>query len=242
MNLGVGSLYAGVTRYCFDLFEDESGKVMALAAYGRERADGDSLPVFRDGETLMSPDFKWTERFQNPANFDHHREEYESLCASAQAALERVVIAQCLALHARTGSKNLCFAGGIALNCVANKKILEETGFENLFVQPAAHDGGITLGCAKYGWHKVLGHAERVPMQHAFLGKAYNVHTIERALKSVIPCSRAGECPTPRVRPPGASPTGSSSGGTRAAASSVRARWATAASWPTRGDGTRPRC
>jgi carbamoyltransferase len=182
LNLGVGSLYAGVTRYCFDIFEDESGKVMALAPYGRGRPDGDALPVFRDGEVLMRPDFEWTRRFENPMDFEHHRAEYESLCASAQAALERVVLAQARALRAATGSKNLCFAGGLALNCVANKRLLDETGFERIFVQPAAHDGGIAIGCAKYGWHRVLGEARRVPMRHAWLGRAHGSDAIDRAL------------------------------------------------------------
>ena len=182
LNLGVGSLYAGVTRYCFDIFEDESGKVMALAPFGRDRPGGDAFPVFRGGEALMSPDFEWTRRFQSPMDMENNRAEYEDLCASAQAALERVVLSQARALHERTGSRNLCFAGGLALNCIANKKLLDETGFDRIFVQPAAHDGGIAVGCVKYGWHQVLERDERVPLKHAFMGRTYGDEALVRAL------------------------------------------------------------
>ena len=77
-------------------------------------------------------------------------------------------------LHRETGLKRLCMAGGVALNSVANSRILRETPFEELYVQPSAGDGGTALGAALFAWHCALGNnGSRFVMDHTYWGKAY---------------------------------------------------------------------
>ncbi len=87
------------------------------------------------------------------------------LAASIQKVTEEIVVRIARHLHARTGLTNLCMAGGVALNCVANSRILEDTPFERLWVQPAAGDAGGALGAALFVWHQLLGNA-RPPLEH----------------------------------------------------------------------------
>ena len=85
----------------------------------------------------------------------------------------------------RSGSNNLCLAGGVALNSVANGRILRETPVENLYIQPAAGDGGCALGAALYLWHDGLGNSEnRFVMDHAYWGEEYNDDQISKAIDS----------------------------------------------------------
>ena len=86
------------------------------------------------------------------------------------------------ALHANTGLSRLCLAGGVALNSVANGRILRETPFEELFVQPSAGDGGGALGAALYAHHAVLGHPRKFLMEHAYLGEEHSAADIKRFL------------------------------------------------------------
>src|ERR1700687_3918332 len=69
---------------------------------------------------------------------------------------ERVLLERAKWLRETTGAKNLCMAGGVALNCVANGRIAREAGFDNVWIQPAAGDDGIAIGCAYYGYLEIL--------------------------------------------------------------------------------------
>src|SRR5213078_2427795 len=86
---------------------------------------------------------------------------------------ENVLLARTRWLRETTGAKNLCIAGGVALNCVANGRIAREAGFENVWVQPAAGDDGIAIGCAYYGHLAILKQPRSFVMQHAYLGVDY---------------------------------------------------------------------
>lgn len=113
---------------------------------------------------------------EKPADFDRMAERnqyYADVAASIQRATEDIVLAMANALHRETGLDRLCLAGGVALNSVANGRILRETPFAELFVQPAAGDGGGALGAVLYAYHGVLGHARSFQMRHAYWGKAY---------------------------------------------------------------------
>jgi hypothetical protein len=85
-------------------------------------------------------------------------------------------------LHRQTGLSRLCLAGGVALNSVANGRILRETPFEELYVQPSAGDGGGALGAALYAWHCALGNSQRFVMDHAYWGQSYTMDEIRAAL------------------------------------------------------------
>jgi carbamoyltransferase len=98
---------------------------------------------------------------------------YADIAASIQHCTEEIVLAMARALHAETGLEHLCLAGGVALNSVANGRILRETPFTDLFVQPAAGDGGGALGAALFAQHCVLGKPRSFRMEHAYWGQGF---------------------------------------------------------------------
>jgi carbamoyltransferase len=98
---------------------------------------------------------------------------YADVAASIQAVTEDLLLKIARTLQARTGATRLCFAGGVALNSVANFKILNETPFEEVFIQPAAGDDGGALGAALWAYHEVLGKPRRFVMEHAYWGEEY---------------------------------------------------------------------
>ena len=109
---------------------------------------------------------------------------HRDLAASMQAHLEEILLANVNALHARTKAKTLCLAGGVAFNCVANGKILERTPFERIYVQPAAGDGGLSLGAAFALYHQVLGKPRAFEMNHAFWGPGFTPEEIRKTVSS----------------------------------------------------------
>jgi carbamoyltransferase len=109
---------------------------------------------------------------------DRHR----NLAASMQATLEKVLVANVLALQKKTRVKTLCLAGGVAFNCVANGKILEKTPFERIYVQPAAGDAGLSLGAAFHVHHQILRHPRSFVMDHAFWGPGFTAQEVKQSL------------------------------------------------------------
>lgn len=99
---------------------------------------------------------------------------YADVAASIQHCTEEIVLAMARALHEDTGLTHLCLAGGVALNSVANGRILRETPFADLFVQPAAGDGGGALGAALFAQHCILGQPRRFRMDHAYWGQGFS--------------------------------------------------------------------
>ena len=102
--------------------------------------------------------------------------------ATLQARLEEVLFEMLRALHARTGQKAVCLAGGIAFNCVANGKIFDETPFERIFVQPAAGDAGLAVGAAYFVHHQILDQPRSFAMEHAYWGPGYNSEQVRAAV------------------------------------------------------------
>ena len=108
------------------------------------------------------------------------------LAASIQTVTEEIMLRAVRHLHARTGMKNLCLAGGVALNCVGNGRILREGPFEKLWIQPAAGDAGGALGTALFIWHQLLGNP-RTPgpsdsQQGSLLGPRFSEDEIRKLL------------------------------------------------------------
>lgn len=193
----VGLLYSAFTTFCgFDANDGES-KLMGLAPYGTPRhlnrifdtlvhlADDGSIRLdqrwfgFRRGASMFTDD--WDELFPGgrrgpgqPVNQLH-----ADVAASAQAALEEIVLR--MAVHAArlTGSANLALAGGVALNCAANGRLLRDGPFERIWVQPAAGDAGSALGAALWLCHQELGLGRSArsnghdAMAGAFLGPSH---------------------------------------------------------------------
>jgi carbamoyltransferase len=98
---------------------------------------------------------------------------YADIAASIQKVTEDLLVGMATAVHRETGMKRLCIAGGVGLNSVANTRILNETPFEELYVQPAAGDGGGALGAALWAYNTLLGKPRNFRMDHAYWGQEY---------------------------------------------------------------------
>jgi len=120
-----------------------------------------------------------------PTNYDEltkQNQHYADVAASIQAVTEEVLLKMANHVHRETGSKRLCMAGGVALNSVANGRILRESPFEELFIQPAAGDGGGAVGAALYAYHMLLGKPRSSVMEHAYWGEDHGPGVIQRFL------------------------------------------------------------
>jgi carbamoyltransferase len=170
----LGLLYESLTEHLGFLRSSDEYKVMALASYGEPRF----LPELRDlvyatgdgGFVATIPDW---ERFA-PARIDDGTwgGAHADLACSVQTRLEEVLVDLARWLHERTGDRVLTMAGGVALNCVANSRIWQESGFDDVWVQPAAGDAGTSLGAAMQAAAEL---GEPVaPMPGAALGRSWD--------------------------------------------------------------------
>jgi len=198
---GLGAVYSRVSEYVFGNW-NKCGEVMGLAAYGKARDDLPPLvgvhPAGRqDGRTWAVP--MWPEWLHNPWvppqegdltpaqeqaawEASPHQQEWRDLCRRVQTDLEEALLERARRLHAETGMKRLVIAGGVALNCVANARIADETPFDEVWVQPAAGDSGVSLGCALYGELAVAGRPRRYVMGTDGLGVRYSAADVDAAL------------------------------------------------------------
>ena len=121
-----------------------------------------------------------------PGNYDELcrlNQHYADIAASIQRVTEEVLLKMARAVRQETGLKALCIAGGVGLNSVANGRILRESGFDRLYVQPAAGDGGGALGAALHACHTMMGHPRRLVMRHAYWGQAYGNGEVDGFLR-----------------------------------------------------------
>lgn len=201
----LGLLYSAFTYYTGFKVNSGEYKVMGLAPYGEPKyvetifkhlidvkADGSfrlDLSYFDYCTGLTMTNAKFDGLFGGPPRkadeplTQHHMD----LAASLQAATEEVVLRLTRSLREETGIKNLCLAGGVALNCVANGKILRDGRFEHIYVQPAAGDAGGALGAALVGYHMQMAqprHVDGDAMQGSYLGPSYAQADIEARLKA----------------------------------------------------------
>ena len=197
----LGMFYTALTQWLGFPKYGEEGKVMGLASYGdpclldqmRElvRLDGD---LFRLGLEYFTHeagvDMTWSEQTPTIGRLfsdrvidafgpprEPHAEitaQHENVAASLQVMLEEAYLHAVRTLWERTHIPNLCIAGGVALNAIANGRVLPETPFEELFVQPAAGDAGTAVGAAYWVWNQRLGHPRSFVMEHAYTGPAYS--------------------------------------------------------------------
>jgi carbamoyltransferase len=202
----LGMLYSAFTDYCGFRINSGEYKLMGLAPYGEPIYTGtilrELLDLKADGSFWMNLDYFNFLRGTTMTNSRFHRlfggpprrpEEaiqprHTDVARSIQAVTEEVVLR--LARHAweLTGEKNLCLAGGVALNCVANGRLLREGIFDRLWIQPAASDAGGALGAALAAWHAQpnpagLVAAKADAMGGALLGPEYSDEEIEAALR-----------------------------------------------------------
>lgn len=203
----LGLLYSAFTHYCGFKVNSGEYKLMGLAPYGQPvhaaaildklvdlKSDGsfrldqayfDYMAGFtmtnRRFEALFGQPARPAEGLLTPFHMD--------IAASIQAVTEQIVLAMTRALQAETGARNLCLAGGVALNCVANGKILRDGRFDSIWVQPASGDAGGALGAALAAHHREFGQPRRVSagrdaMAGAYLGPQFGQGEIAERLRA----------------------------------------------------------
>jgi carbamoyltransferase len=195
----LGLLYSAFTYYLGFKVNSAEYKVMGLAPYGEPKYMGEMeklIDIKDDGSFKLNMSYfaydygltmtngKFAALFGGPPREPESKltQREMDIAASVQKVTEIVMLRTANWLHAQTGSKNLCMAGGVALNCVANGRILRETPFEHLFIQPAAGDAGGAVGVAALIWHSILGNPRRHAWQHAYLGPQYGTEEIRQYL------------------------------------------------------------
>lgn len=114
---------------------------------------------------------------------------HRDIASSLQATLEETLLTMLNALYERTRQKALCLAGGVAFNCVANGKIFDRTPFEEIYVQPAAGDAGLSVGAAFYVYHQILGYPRKFVMEHAYWGPSFTQERMRKALEKSLPAN-----------------------------------------------------
>lgn len=196
--MGIGAFYEFATLY-LGFGGLEAGKVMGLSAYGNGRAPfKDDIFTNFGGELLIETGDK---KFDAPENMSYFGKKFfagipsrksseplkkghASIASFVQHQTEDAMLLLVKNLYDMTRSPNLCLAGGVALNCLANQLIMDESKFVNVFIQPASSDTGIPLGCALYGYHVLRKMPRKFFMEDAFLGREYSKSEISRALKN----------------------------------------------------------
>jgi carbamoyltransferase len=201
----LGLLYSAFTY--FTGFKVNSGeyKLMGLAPYGEPKyADlirKELIDIKDDGSYRLNMDYfsycagrrmtneKFAELFGGPPRAPESKmtQREMDIAKSIQAVTEEVMLKTAQHVREVTGEQNLCLAGGVALNCVANGLLLREGPFEEIWIQPAAGDAGNALGCALFAWHQVLGNP-RTPDPHrqkaTYLGPSFSDDEIKAFLDS----------------------------------------------------------
>ncbi len=213
----LGLLYSAFTYYTGFKVNSGEYKVMGLAPYGEPRyvdlilnelidlkKDGSfklNMKYFNylDGLTMTNEAFH--ELFGGPPREMETQltQKEMDLARSIQAVCEEVMLRMTRTVHVRTGQENLCLAGGVALNCVANGRILREGPFKRVWIQPAAGDAGGALGVALLVYHRYFGadrqcSSDRDHMQGALLGPTFSDKEIEAFLRARgVPYRRLGQ-------------------------------------------------
>jgi len=189
----IGLLYSAFTAFLgFEVNEGE-WKVMGLAPYGKPKYQKEiwqTVKMNGDGSFKINFDyfsFHYSDRYSfskklvsllgpplDPEKAHLSSSRSADIAASIQAVIEELLLNMARNLKKITSSDNLCLAGGVALNSVANYRLLEESGFKNIFIQPAAGDSGGALGASLYLYHHVLNRLNRTGMKHAYLGQEFD--------------------------------------------------------------------
>lgn len=201
----VGLLYATFTWFCGFKINSGEYKLMGLAPFGTPRfqeiIEKELISIRDDGTFRLNMKYfgyhrglsMITKDFENlfgvgPRTFEGPMLDiYKDLAASVQAVTEKIIVRLAQTVRTETGMENLCMAGGVALNCVANGKIQAAGLFKNIFIQPAAGDAGGALGAALAAWHLHFEKSREVSlmkdqMSAALLGPEFDNQQIEQAL------------------------------------------------------------
>jgi carbamoyltransferase len=203
----LGLLYSAITYYTGFKVNSGEYKVMGLAPYGEPRYVDliykHLIDLHEDGSFTMNQKYfgylsgltmtsePFNELFGGPPRVPESKltQKEMDLARSVQVVTEEIMLRMARSAHRETGMENLCLAGGVALNCVGNGRLLREGPFKRLWIQPASGDAGGALGVASLIHHRYLSRPRRVTpgkdsMKGAYLGPSYSTEEIERFLES----------------------------------------------------------
>jgi len=196
----LGLLYASLTAYLGFRVNDDEYKVMGLASYGTPtyRAEIEKLISFAD-DGSFALDLKYFSFMHHTTSMysemlvellgpprhpgDPIETRHRDIAASLQAVIVDAMVRLATGCRKATGSNDLCLAGGVAYNCVANSQILARSGFERIFVQPAAGDSGAAMGAALWAYHIVRGGPRYIRPHDTLLGPEFSNDEIGEALE-----------------------------------------------------------
>ena len=198
----LGHLYAAITDYLgFKPFFDE-WKVMGMSAYGKDTYGADFTKIIEllsDGSYRLNLDYisfhthganRWlSDIFLKTFGPKHtkgqpHTQHHYDIAYALQKTIEKAGVHLANGIYERTKLDNLCMTGGVVLNCLMNKKIVEQTPFKNFFFQPIANDAGTSLGSALYYYHQILNQPRKHIFDSVYLGMEYDNKEIEKVLKA----------------------------------------------------------
>jgi len=190
----IGAFYKNIT-ILIGMGHFGEGKTMGLAAYGEDQPEFNTIRQYIsflangrlhiDNRSIFEYCSRVVDRARKTLPHDKLFKYFADLAYKAQQLTEEMIIHCCNHLYKITKKKSLCLAGGVALNSTTNGKLTEKTPFERIFVQPAAGDNGISLGCAYYGYYTLLNN-KRHPTSYfsPYLGKIYSSAEINSVAKN----------------------------------------------------------
>lgn len=179
----LGASYRRVAhRLGFPRLPSAPGRVMALAADGEPVYYEALLQAANGLDEFHLDSAQASALFGDRSGQDVENRDSADIAASIQLAVEEVILRLCRRLHNMTKLDSLCLAGGVALNCPANRRIMDETPFKEIFVPPICSDSGIAAGASLYVWNHVLGEPRLPPLRSASLGRDYSPSEIENTI------------------------------------------------------------
>lgn len=180
----IGGFYSAASHYCFGNMDDV-GKLMGLSPYGR-KADFTRAQAFAYNNGRVSVNEEIQELFSKPAQnylaFKANFNYYANMAAWVQHEVEQAILYTLSHRVKKYNIKQLAYAGGVALNALANTRIKYELDIDELHIEPAAGDNGLALGCAYYGYTQLLRKPKPEPELHTCFGKTYSEDEIQNAL------------------------------------------------------------
>ncbi len=200
----MGQVYAAVTQYLGYRANSDEWKVMGLAPYGKQEYYNQFSKLIRfdskRGSLYFDLDYfkyyiwhprrysdEFVEMFGPERQPDEElNERHMNIAASFQKRVEDVVLEMCNYLYEKTGLKNLCLAGGVCMNSSMNGRILTDSPFDNVWIQPSADDAGASLGACFYYWNQVLSKDRQFVMEHDYWGPGFNNDQIKETLDDAL--------------------------------------------------------
>ena len=196
----LGGMYAEFTRI-LGFQTNQEGKTMGLAAYGNptiydvlkkdlkfNSIDVDIRKLLKKGNGIQKalyilPDYvAFLSKYKVKTKQEEYTQTHKDLAYAVQKLTEDVMVYLANWLFEKTGSKNLCIAGGVGLNCVANYEVLRKSKFENIFIHPNAGDNGLAIGQALYVYNILNKNPRRYTETHDYMGKSYTTEEIKKAV------------------------------------------------------------